>query len=160
MKRQKNKGKGDEVLILVHPLIKYFSSNLHHLSLYALFLPVFSFLASNSRITGCNQNITLLYVLSVLKLLHHASCYLRLVLSTLHMHLTVLLVVNLYFCTTCNSICYVVIISLIIIIFLYTLFFWIDLNSALMKAVSWSSWDVISWRSISLLTLVKNLLSQ
>ena len=81
---------------------------------------------------------------SVLRLLYHASCYLRLVLSTLHMHLTVLLVVNLYFCTTCNSICYVVITSLVIIIFLYTLFFWIDLNSALMKAVSWSSGDVIS----------------
>ena len=64
---------------------------------------------------------------SVLRLLHHASCYLRLVLSTLHMHMTVLLVFNLYFTTTCNSICYVVITSLIIIIFLRTLLFWIDL---------------------------------
>ena len=116
----------------------------------ALFLPVFPFLTSNSHITSCNQNVTLcLYWIQTFWNFFTMLCYLRLVISTQYMHLTVFLVVNLYFCANC----------LYYVMIYYTLFFWIDLNSALMKAVSWSSWDVISWRSISLLTLVKNLSS-
>ena len=87
----------------------------------ALFLPVFPFLTSNSHITTCNQNVTLcLYLIQTFWNFFTMCCYLRLVLSTQHMHLTVLLVVNLYFCANCL---YYVVITLLNILFFYIHFY-------------------------------------
>ena len=93
------------ILLFTAALKKYFSSTLHH---YVLLMVPSSCLFSPfwPQIATLKAAIKMWhYVCTSFKHFETFSpctqCYLRLVLSTQHMHLTVLLVVTLYFCAYC-----------------------------------------------------------